>query len=83
VSEQEGSAVSLMNTHTLLVEGITNKDLDKTLRSFWELESLGIEEVSNDPVCDRFTSTLQVKNGRSKCLFRGVTTTMTSRITMT
>lgn len=64
VSEQERSAVSLMNTHTLLVEGITNKDLDKTLRSFWELESLGIEEVSNDPVCDRFTSTLQVRNGR-------------------
>ena len=64
LSEQERSAVSLMNTHTLRVEGMTNRELDKTLKTFWELESLGIEEVSNDPVCDRFTSTLQVKNGR-------------------
>ena len=63
-AEQESSAVSLVNAHTLRVEGITNRELDKTMRSFWELESLGIEEVSVDPVCDRFTSTLQVKDGR-------------------
>ena len=64
VAEKEESAVSLVNAHTLRVEGITNKELDNTLRSFWELESLGIEEVANDPVCDRFASTLQVENGR-------------------
>ena len=38
VAEKEESAVSLVNAHTLWVEGITNKDLDNTLRSFWELE---------------------------------------------
>ena len=64
LGESEKSAVSLFNTHTLRVEGMTNRELDKTLKTFWELESLGIEEVSNDPVCDRFTSTLQIKNGR-------------------
>ena len=64
VAEPEESTVSLVNAHTLRVEGITNKELDNTLRLFWELESLGIEEVANDPVCDRFASTLQVKNGR-------------------
>ena len=63
-AEQESSAVSLVNAHTLRVEGITNRELDKTMRSFWELESLGIEEVSVDPVYDRFASTLQVKDGR-------------------
>ena len=64
MAEKEESAVSLVNVHTLQVEGITNKELDNTLRSFWELESLGIEEVANDPVFDRFASTLQVENGR-------------------
>ena len=52
VAEPEESTVSLVNPHTLRVEGITNKELDNTLRSVWELESLGIEEVANDPVCD-------------------------------
>ena len=28
------------------------------------MESLGIQEVVTGPVCDRFASTLQVKNGR-------------------
>lgn len=63
-AEQESSAVSLVNAHTLRVEGITNRELDKTMMSFWELESLGIEEVSVDPVYDHFASTLQVKDGR-------------------
>ena len=59
VAEQEESTVSLVNAHTLRVVGITNKELDGTLRSFWELESLAIEEVANDPMCDRFASTLR------------------------
>ena len=50
VAERVESAVSLVNVHTLQVEGITNKALDNTLKSFWELESLGIEKVANDPV---------------------------------
>ena len=64
VAEPEESTVSLVNAQTLWIEGIINKELDSTLRSFWELESLGIEEVANDPVYDRFASTLQVKNER-------------------
>ena len=35
VPEQERSAVSLVNAHTLQVEGITNRELNETLRSFW------------------------------------------------
>ena len=58
------SAVSLITTHTLRVEGVTNKELDATLRSFWELESLGIQSPNNDPVFDQFSSTVQMKGGR-------------------
>jgi len=64
VDEHGRSAVSLVNTHTLRVEGVANKELDETLRSFWELESFGIKEVQTNPVCDHFSSTLQVKDGR-------------------
>lgn len=64
VAEYRNSAISLVNTHTLRVGVISNRELDETLRSFWELESLGIEEVPNDPAYDRFASTLQMKGGR-------------------
>ena len=64
MAEREESTLSLINAHTLRVEGIKYKKLDSTLRSFWELESLGIEEVANDPESNQFTSTLQVENGR-------------------
>ena len=50
VTEGGESAISLMNAHTLRVEGVTNKELDSTLRSFWELEALGIEKVVSDLV---------------------------------
>jgi hypothetical protein len=63
-AEPEKSIVSLVNAHTLRVEGVTNRELDETLRSFWELESLGIERVSNDPASDHFSSTLQRRDGR-------------------
>ena len=59
-----GSTVSLTTTHTLRVEGVTNMDLDNTLRSFWDLESLGIQAPSSDPVSDQFTSSIQRKEGR-------------------
>ena len=63
MAEPKKLVISLVNTHTLQVEGITNRELDETLRSFWELESLGIEKASNDPTSDHFSSTLQ-KDGR-------------------
>ena len=53
------------HAHTpLRVESITNREFDGTLRSFWELESFGIEKISNDPASDHFSSTLQKKDGR-------------------
>ena len=55
-------------------------ELDSTLRSFWELETLGIEKVVSDPVYDRFASTLQVKDGRYKGLSLGVNITTTFQI---
>ena len=61
---QRKSTVSLVTTHTLRVEGITNKELDTTLQSFWELESLGIRSSNTDPVSDQFVNTVQMKNGR-------------------
>ena len=71
-----------MNAHTLRVEGITNRELDETLKSFWELESLGIERVSNDPASDHFSSTLQKMEG-TRCLFRGAGSTTTFQIITT
>ena len=62
--ELPGPTVSLTITHSLHVEGITNKELDANLRSFWELESLGIQSPANDPVIDQFTGSVKMKNGR-------------------
>ena len=44
-------------------KGVTNKELDALLRSFWEIESLGIQMPTNDPVLDQFTSPIQMKGG--------------------
>ena len=63
MAEREESTVSFINAHTLRVEGNKYKKLDSTLRLFWELESLGIEEVVNVPESNQFTSTSQVENG--------------------
>jgi len=45
------SPVSLITTHTLLVDAYTTynslQDLDTTLKMFWDLESLGCKEVDN------------------------------------
>ena len=63
-SFQDQLAVSLTITHSLHVGGITNKELDANLRSFWELESLGIQSPASDPVIDQFTGSVKMKNGR-------------------
>jgi len=60
---QRKSTVSLVTTHTLRADGITTQELDNTLQSFWELESLGIQEPSNS-VSDQFASTIHMKGGR-------------------
>ena len=59
-------AVSLITVHTLRVDdGVSNKMLDATMSSFWELESLGIQpEFSEDSVSDHFSSSVQMKEGR-------------------
>ena len=63
-AEPPGPTVSLAVTHTLHVGGVTNKELDANLRSFWELESLGIQTPTTDPVLDQFANTVKMKNGR-------------------
>ena len=46
-------------------DGVTNKMLDATMRSFWELESLGIQAESVETnVSDRFASLIKVKGSR-------------------
>ena len=58
-------AVSLIATHTLRInsEPCSTGRLDETLRSFWELESLGICEPDKS-VLDDFDSSIQFKEGR-------------------
>ena len=63
MAEHKESTLSLINAHTLRVEGINYRKFDSTLSSFWELESFEVE-VANDPESNQFTSTLQVENGR-------------------
>ncbi len=59
------SSLSLINTHTLRVEFLPlyPGDADSTLKSFWELESLGITETERS-VYDEFTDAIEYKNGR-------------------
>ena len=63
---QQRPTVSLMTMHTLCVEGVTNKELNCSLRAFWELESLGIQTPTVDPVCEQFASSVKLKGGRYK-----------------
>ena len=63
-TRDQGSTVSLTNTHTLRVESIPNRDLDNILHSFWDLESLGIQSPSGEPISDQFMSSIQKNRGR-------------------
>ena len=49
---------------TLSCESVTSKELYTTQRSFWELESLGIQTPNCDPVSDQFASSVAMKDGR-------------------
>eukprot|EP00731_Ephydatia_muelleri_P024186 Em0016g457a len=59
-------AVNLITTHVLKADdGVTNKMLDDTMRSFWELESMGIQVKGSDPsVDDQFMDSIKMVNGR-------------------
>ena len=64
---QLASTVSLITTHVLRIDSQphSTKELDDTLQSFWNLESLGIctPEVL---VYDNFARSIQFKEGRYK-----------------
>ena len=50
--------VSLIAAHTLQAGNVTSRELDDTLKLFWDLESMGIQPLTNDPVPDYFTNTV-------------------------
>ena len=58
--------MSLVMTHTLWIDdGVTNKILDETMKSFWDLESMGVEMYAlRDDSGDHFTSSLTRKGAR-------------------
>ena len=43
---------------------VTNRELNDTLKLFCDLESMGIQPLSNDPVTDYFTNTVRMVDGR-------------------
>ena len=58
-------SLNLVASHTLRVDcGSRDTDeLNRTLRSFWELESLGIRDPENS-VYEEFESSVEMKEGR-------------------
>ena len=63
------SATSLITVHTLAIsaEPSSDNDLSEKLRSFWELESLGIEKVEKS-THDKFEEDIHFKEGRYEVL---------------
>ena len=62
VSDQ--SVVGFTNTHTFRVDTTSEHgDVDKELRRFWELESIGIRS-HEELVHSKFTQEIILKNGR-------------------
>ncbi|MCG8624233.1 MAG: hypothetical protein MJE68_19840, partial [Proteobacteria bacterium] len=57
--------MNLVTTHVLRVDTQQNdsKSLDETLRSFWDLESLGIREPEKT-MYDEFANTIAFRDGR-------------------
>ena len=64
-TEDQQSATSLLTTHVLRVDTSPqdSDNLEHVLRSFWELESMGVRETE-DSVLDEFTQTIHFKEGR-------------------
>ena len=60
------SAVNLITTHVLRADdGVSNKMLDDTMKSFWELESMKIQVNDAEPsVDDQFMASIKMVNGR-------------------
>ena len=58
--------MNLITTHALRVnDGVTNNMLDVNMKSFWDLESLGVEaEPLGDNLSDLFTSSVTRKGTR-------------------
>ena len=62
---EQRSPLSLLTTHVLRVDASPHHtgNLDEILRSFWNLESLGIEDTESS-VLEEFTQTVRFKEGR-------------------
>ena len=72
--------MNFVTTHSLRVDdGVTNKMLDTTMRSFWELKSLGIQvdSMEND-VSDHFASSVKMK---ARCRYHGMSAMIHSQPT--
>ncbi|XP_065891704.1 uncharacterized protein [Dysidea avara] len=63
----QNTSCKLVSTHVLKVDGYvpqeSERSLDRTLKSFWDLESLGIREGEVD-VYEQFQKEICFKNGR-------------------
>ena len=64
VDSSNSTVANLVSSHTLRVDGLTKDScLDMTLKSFWELKSLGIK-TGSDLVKERFTGDIKFVDGR-------------------
>ena len=57
-----GISVNFVSTHVLKVE-CSDCDLDRTLKAFWDLDTLGIKD-NKSSVYEDFVQTIDFKNGR-------------------
>ena len=67
VSDRSQCSTNLVTTHVLQVDAQPQDSvgLDERLHSFWELESLGIQEIEKT-LYDEFASKIAFSNGRYK-----------------
>ena len=60
-ASEDDNGLTVMTVHTLQVDAVSDEQLDKMLRSFWELKSLGLEpfyDITQDPA-----RTVELKDG--------------------
>jgi len=60
--DTEKTAIAVMSVHTLQV-GVCDDQLDETLRSFWELESFGVQPLK-DQIRENLIHMIEFKEGR-------------------